>query len=314
MRSPRRVLADWFLQQITRPRRSYRRFVYNDPWKLKATIAPGDVVLVDGDQRVSQAVKYLTQSSWSHSALYVGDSLLHRDAESRARVQRRFGREAKHLVVEALVAEGVVVSPLMKYIDFNIRICRPVRLRSDDLETVLNHVLSRVGYRYDRRNFLDLTRYLLPFHLLPTRLQEDALHFGSGVATETICSTLLAEAFGEVRYPILPQQVRLRARTTTERLRQQILGRPTRRAYSGLLRARHPTLCVPRDFDLSPYFEIVKFNARDEAAFDYRKLEWEAPATPEVTGEKMDPEKKDGTAAGEPTLAAPDPARRKGSN
>ena len=54
-----------------------------------------------------------------------------------------------------------------------------------------------------------------------------------------------------------------------------MLGRPTRRAYSGVLRARHPTLAVPRDFDISPYFEIVKFNARDEAEFDYKRLEWE---------------------------------------
>ena len=40
-----------------------------------------------------------------------------------------------------------------------------------------------------------------------------------------------------------------------------LVGAPPRRAYSGLLQARHPTLCVPRDFDLSPYFDIVKFNA-----------------------------------------------------
>jgi hypothetical protein len=275
LRSPRRLLADWFLWQITRPRRSYRRFVYNDPAKLKATIATGDVLLVDGDQRVSQAVKYLTQSSWSHSALYIGDALLQKDPESRAKMQRRFGREAKFLVVEALVSDGVVVSPLMKYIDFNIRICRPLRLAPEDLQTVIDHVLARVGHKYDRRNFLDLTRYLLPFHLIPPRLQEDALHFGSGVATETICSTLIAEAFAKVRYPILPSPVRRPPRTFGERFRQQMLGRPTRRAYSGVLRARHPTLAVPRDFDISPYFEIVKFNARDEAEFDYKRLEWE---------------------------------------
>ena len=64
-------------------------------------------------------------------------------------------------------------------------------------------------------------------------------------------------------------------RTLSARLRQQVLGRPTRRAYSGLLRARHPTLCVPRDFDVSPYFDVVKFNPRDVAAFDYRRLQWE---------------------------------------
>jgi permuted papain-like amidase YaeF/Yiix C92 family enzyme len=275
MRSPRRVLADWFIDQITSPRRHYQRFVFNAPERLRATIQAGDVLLVDGDQRVSQAVKYLTQSTWSHSALFIGDALLRRDPETRRKAQHRFGREAKFLIVEALVERGVIVSPLIKYLDFNIRICRPVRLKPQDREIVIDHAISRIGHTYDRRNFLDLTRYLLPFHWIPGRLREDALHFGSGVATETICSTLIAEAFAKVRFPILPTPVRQPPRSRGERWRQQILGRPTRRAYSGLLRARHPTLAVPRDFDLSPYFEIVKFNARDIAAFDYSKLEWE---------------------------------------
>jgi hypothetical protein len=275
MRSPRRTVNDWFVRWITRPRRHYQRFVFNSPERLKATIQPGDVLLVEGDQHVSQAVKYLTQSTWSHSALFIGDALLRRDAETRRKAQHRFGREARYLILEALVERGVIVSPLVKYLDFNIRICRPIRLKPEDLEIVLDHAISRIGHTYDRRNFFDLTRYLLPFHLIPGRWREDALHFGSGVATETICSTLIAEAFGMVRYPILPTPARRLAHSRTERLRQQILGRPTRRAYSGLWRARHPTLAVPRDFDLSPYFDIVKFNVRDSAAFDYRKLEWE---------------------------------------
>jgi hypothetical protein len=275
MRSPSRALSERFVRLLTHRRRRYQRFVYNEPEKLKARIRPGDVLLVDGDQRVSQAIKYLTMSSWSHSALYVGDALLSRDAATRADVQKRFGREARHLVVEALVDKGVVVSPLVKYIDLNIRICRPAGLTPADLATVLDHVIARIGFRYDRRNFWDLTRYLLPFQMIPPGLREDALHFGSGRDTETICSSLLAEAFGRVRFPILPVVVRRKPGTVLERVRQQILGRPTRRAWSGLLRARHPTLCVPRDFDLSPYFEIVKFNAREGAAFDYRQLEWE---------------------------------------
>jgi len=288
MRSPRRLLANWFVHLITQPRSHYQRFVFNDPEKLKATAVAGDVILVDGDQRVSQAVKYLTQSTWSHSALFVGDALLRGDPEIARQTRRRFGREARYLVVEALVEEGVIVSPILKYIDLNIRICRPRGLRTEDREVVIQHVLSRVGHTYDQRNFLDLTRYLLPFHLIPQPLHEDALHFGSGVATETICSTLIAEAFAKVRFPILPTPIRApRARTVGERLRLQILGRPTRRAYSGLLRARHPTLAVPRDFDLSPYFDIVKFNATDIAAFDYRKLEWEEAkaSQPPASGE-----------------------------
>ncbi|HTY42526.1 MAG TPA: YiiX/YebB-like N1pC/P60 family cysteine hydrolase [Thermoanaerobaculia bacterium] len=275
MPSLARAVSAWFIRILTTPRKRYQHFVENVPATLKATVRPGDVILVEGDQRISQAIKYLTMSSWSHSALYVGDALLRRDASTRAEMQRRFGREAKHLLVEALVDKGVVVSPLVKYLDLNLRICRPAGLKADDLGTVLDYVIARIGLDYDRRNFWDLTRYLLPFHLIPSGLREDALHFGSGRETETICSSLLAEAFGKVGFPILPVPLRRKPHTLGARLRQQVLGRPTRRAYSGLLRARHPTLCVPRDFDLSPYFEIVKFDPRSAAAFDYRRLEWE---------------------------------------
>jgi len=275
MGSPRQAFADWFLEQITQRRRHYHRFVYNDPVRLKAAIRPGDVLLVEGDQRVSQAVKYLTTSTWSHSALYIGDALLKRNPGEEARVYHRFGREARFLIVEALIDQGVIASPLTKYIDLNIRICRPAGLRPEDLKTVLDHVISRIGHTYDRRNFLELARYLLPFHLIPPKLKEDALHFGSGIETETICSTLLAEAFAKVHFPILPGHIPWKPQTMGERLKQMVVGRPTRRAYSGLLRARHPTLSVPRDFDLSPYFDIVKFNTREPGAFDYTKLEWE---------------------------------------
>lgn len=275
MRTLGRAISTWFIRILTERRKRYRHFVVNVPATLKATVRPGDIVLVDGDQRISLAIKYLTTSSWSHSAIYVGDALLRRDAATRAEMHRRFGREAKHLIVEALVDKGVVVSPLVKYLDLNLRICRPVGLKPEDRDVVLDYVIARIGLRYDRRNFWDLTRYLLPFHLIPTSLREDALHFGSGRETETICSTLLAEAFEKVGFPILPVPVRDKPHTVSQRLRQQVLGRPTRRAYSGLLRARHPTLCVPRDFDVSPYFEIVKFTPRHAAAFDYRNLEWE---------------------------------------
>ena len=37
-------------------------------------LRPGDVVLVEGGTRISVAIKYLTQSSWSHACLFVGAS------------------------------------------------------------------------------------------------------------------------------------------------------------------------------------------------------------------------------------------------
>src|SRR5262249_24403564 len=85
--SPGQVLAEWFVRQISRPRHEYRRFVFNNEERVKSRIRPGDVVLVDGDLRVSQVIKYLTMSSWSHSALYIGSALL-RDPARRAEVRR----------------------------------------------------------------------------------------------------------------------------------------------------------------------------------------------------------------------------------
>jgi hypothetical protein len=211
----------------------------------------------------------------------VGNALISRFPERRAELMRRFGREASHLLVEALADQGVVASPLSKYDDFNVRLCRPIGLSPEDREKVIDHVVSRLGATYDRRNFLDLTRYLMPFRWIPPRLREDALHFGSGKPTETICSTLLAEAFGKVRFPILPVPVPPRRRdgapSLSQRLRELLLGRPTRYARSGLLLARHPTLCVPRDFDLSPYFQIIKIPEIGRAGSDYRKLLWAGP-------------------------------------
>ena len=204
------MLGGWFVDYITRPREEYRRWFFNDPVRLKSRIRPGDVVLVDGDQRVSQVVKYLTMSPWSHSAIYVGSALL-QDPAQRAEVRRVFGPEARYLIVEALADRGVVASPLVKYIDFNIRVCRPVGLTREQIEIAIDYVLSRVGSKYDQRNIRDLLRYLLPFHLIPMRLREEALHFGSGKETETICSSLLAEAFAKVGFAIMPVHVRRRA-------------------------------------------------------------------------------------------------------
>ena len=41
----------------------------------------------------------------------------------------------------------------------------------------------------------------------------------------------------------------------------------------GALSGRHPTLLMPRDFDLSPFFEIVKVGAPE--VLDYERVGWE---------------------------------------
>jgi len=50
----------------------YEPFTPSDPEHLRGVIEPGDVLLVEGNNRISGIIKYLTQSTWSHGALYVG--------------------------------------------------------------------------------------------------------------------------------------------------------------------------------------------------------------------------------------------------
>src|ERR1700694_5882566 len=96
------------------------------PEKLAGALEPGDVVLIEGNTRISVAIKYLTQSTWSHAALYVGDAL---------GSPPKSGEQTS--LIEANLEEGVVAVPLSKYAPFNIRVCRPVGLTSADRRKVI---------------------------------------------------------------------------------------------------------------------------------------------------------------------------------
>ena len=67
---------------LTKPVRQSVQVATISQEKLAATLQPGDVLLVEGDTRVSVAIKYLTQSTWSHAAIYIGNVLPHRDRKS----------------------------------------------------------------------------------------------------------------------------------------------------------------------------------------------------------------------------------------
>ena len=264
---------------LTKPLGRYQRRTPNDLASLRRHIKKGDVILVEGDQRVSEVIKYLTQSSWSHSAMYIGDELWRRHPAQRQELLAKYGDDAQHLFVEAIVEEGVVASPLSKYIDFNIRVCRPCNLRREDLRTVLDDVIAQIGCRYDVRNLVDLARYFLPVSLVPRALRRTALEFGSGFPTRVICSSLIARAFGKVRYPILPE-VTLSDEPEARGLFEWVTGRPVQPC--GLFHTGPVTLTTPRDFDISPYFEVIKFNILGDMQFDYRRIRW-AEETPKAS-------------------------------
>jgi hypothetical protein len=293
--SLRRWLTERLFDFLTQPLPHYERRGWNDLDRLKKHIRKGDVLLVEGDSRVSTAIKYLSQSSWSHSALYIGDELVRRGGQLGESVVARHGDEAAWLLVEAL-PQGVVASPVSKYIDFNIRLCRPHQLRPEHVQVVMEEAVAAFGLRYDLRNVLDLARYLLPVSLVPRRLRRTALHFGSRAPTEVICSSLIGHLFHKVRFPILPTVEFPKGfdapAPTRPSLLRRVFGHESSR-FTGLFRMRHPTLLTPRDFDLSPHFEIVKFNMIADGDFDYQRIHW-ADEFPELAAGQENPDGETG--------------------
>jgi hypothetical protein len=220
------------------------------PDALARTLQPGDVLLIEGDTRISVAIKYLTQSTWSHAALYVG-----------LQPQLRLDEGEVASLVEADLNEGVRAVSLSRYAALHTRICRPVGLEPEDRQRLVDFMLDRIGFRYDLKNVVDLARFLIRTPPVPSRWRRRMIALGSGDPTRAICSTLIAQAFQSVRYPILPE-------ISLEKLDDPAC----RDCYRELLHVRHHSLFTPRDFDVSPYFQIVKPTIA--VAFDFRSLRW----------------------------------------
>lgn len=232
-----RALAHYLQKQTGH----YAPFAVTPRDLLRRCLRPGDVLLIEGDRRISAAIKYLTVSTWSHAAMFVGDG---------------DGRD----LIEADLGHGVRYVPLDDYGHLNSRICRPVGLAPDDLRRLTDFMRGSIGKTYDLKNVIDLARYLVPHPPVPKHWRRRMLALGSGDPTRAICSTLIAEAFQIVGYPVLPETY-------------PDPGDPARRE---MLHIRHHSLYAPRDFDLSPYFAVVKPSL--EQGFDYRTLAWSPAA------------------------------------
>lgn len=217
--------------------------------RLLNTLRPADVLLVEGHSRFSSAIKYLSQSTWSHAAMYVG------------RLSPEDDSASSPCFIEADVLQGVRSVGVDEFNGFHTRICRPIALSDDDRLRVTRFVIDRIGHTYDLRNIFDLARYLLPNPPVPTRFRRRMLSLGSGDPTRAICSTLIAQAFQSVRYPILPLTSK-----------QSIDSPQCPGCIEEIYHVRHHSLFAPRDFDVSPYFQIVKPTI--DAQFDYKVLHW----------------------------------------
>jgi hypothetical protein len=244
---------------LSRPIPNYLPFSTYEIPLLEKVLQPCDILLVEGNTRISTAIKYLTQSTWSHAAFYAGSAT------------GRFTDSGELCpLVEAELNDGVIASPLSKYRNFNIRICRPVGLSDTDRGKAVEFMVASLGLQYDLQHIFDMLRYFFPTPPVPVRFRRQMIALGSGDPSRAICSSLIAETFQSINYPILPR-VEKKTEISSYHYSEKII-----------YHIRHHSLFTPRDFDVSPYFKIVKPTI--EYGFDYRSLTLLDPHVDDETG------------------------------
>lgn len=226
--------------------------------RLRHEIRPGDVLLIEGRSRMSSVIRTLTQSPWTHAALYVGRLIDFEDDTPQKTIRQHIDtKDNTRLIIEGLIDKGTVIMPLSSYSHHHIRICRPIGITPADLNQVIAYAISALGQPYNVRHLFDLARFLLPWTILPRRWGSSLFRTSSGKPESGICSSLIAEAFSSVQFPILP-----------------FVSPDQEEGFE--IYQRNPYLFTPKDFDYSPYFEIIKyplFNP-DEPLPYYRRLPW----------------------------------------
>ncbi len=254
-------IGAYLARRLTTESSGYEPYTPSDPETLRRVLVPGDILLIEGNYRLSAAIKYLTQSTWSHAALYVGDAL----------PQPADGTERPSLI-EVNLGEGCIAVPLSKYRTYNTRICRANGLSPDDRNIVVRFMIDKLGLKYDLKNIFDMLRYFFPTPPVPVRWRRRMIAFGSGDPTRAICSSLIAQAYEQIRYPILPEITRAPGRASAQ----------SNYSRKEIMHIRHHSLYTPRDFDLSPYFRIVKPTL--EYGFDYKGVVWSDVANAAAEG------------------------------
>lgn len=246
-----------FVQWLTHDRNS-DHIPLSDFERLRYELRPGDVLLIEGQSKVSDIIKMITQSIWTHSLLYVGRIHDIDDPDLRKQIKKfHNGSSEDQIVVESLLGQGTIADALEKYKNDHVRICRPRGLTRADSQEVIRYAINQLGTDYNVRQLLDLARFMFPYAIIPRRWRSSLFEHNAGRPTKTVCSSMMAEAFARVHFPI-----------------RSVLHKDAQGALK--LYRRNSQLIIPADFDYSPYFDVIKYPMLDfdEMAL-YKKLPWD---------------------------------------
>ena len=154
--------------------------------------------------------------------------------------------------VEA-AGEGISVKPLLAYENEHIRICRPKSLSAKDAQQIVRFAVNRIGSHQGGNNLLDLIRFFFPWGLLPFSWRKPTFLHWAGRNTRNTTAAFVAESFGFIQFPLYPL-----VKTSSD--------------HGVQLLRRHPKLCLPFEFDLSPSFEIIKYPFIDFQVYENERL------------------------------------------
>lgn len=253
-------LSEWIIEKVSAwllkeapPKRGY----LSDFDHVCQEIRHADVILIEGRSRASLIIKHVTQSPWSHAALYIGRIDDIKDLTFRRIVERHSKYPANtQLLIESEIGLGTMISSMDRYRYDHIRILRPHGISKTAVPGVINYAISRIGRSYDLRHLMDLFRFLFPWGLFPRRWRSTLFKHNALQPTKDICTTMIANAFHSVHYPILPI-IRKNEAKELELIEGNI------------------NLFTPSDFDFSPFFDVIKYSILpvDEQG-EYKNLNW----------------------------------------
>ena len=225
--------------------------------RIKHEIRLCDVLLVEGRSRVSRVIRSVSNSAWTHAALYIGRLSDIEDPLLRERVQQSYqGSPHDRLVIESIVGKGTAVTPLSFYEKEHLRICRPSGLHHADAQKIITYTIGHIGHPYNMRQIFDLWRYYLGWFFIPKKWLSSLFEYKPTPSKEDVCSVLIASAFKTIKFPIRPL-IRQDNNSDLEMIH------------------RNPWLTTPADFDFSPYFDIIKYPILPTNKHSaYRNLPW----------------------------------------
>ena len=234
------------------PKRTYL-YDFN---RMIEELKPCDVLLVESHTRIGNIIRLISESNWTHAALYIGRAADISDPELRKRLSQYSNHApSEQLIIESILGKGTIVSTLASYRNEHLRVLRPSSLLPEDAKQVIAFAIRDLGEKYSLRQLFDLARFIFPWSIFPRRWRSSLFQHNMLQPTEDICSSMIAFAFLSVNYPILP------------------LIKKQGRHYA--FTQRNPRLYIPSDFDLSPYFDIIKYPICPlHPGMSYRDLPW----------------------------------------